>query len=130
MAMGLAKILNPQTPEGMAALMAEEIDTVIDATGVPQAMLNSFEIAKKEVVIFGFTNEKFEVDQSRWFQKELVIKNSKVQTIDNLRAVVKLLEEGKINPGSFVGGIMPFAEYDKAVEKVYKKEAVKILLRW
>ncbi|MDD3925997.1 MAG: zinc-binding dehydrogenase [bacterium] len=126
--LGLKRVVNPINE--LDSLIEEGADLVIDATGVPRSILNSFEITRHEVVIFGFTNEKFEVDQSRWFQKEMVIKNSKVQTIDNLRAVVQLLEEGRIDPGSFTGGIMSFEDYDKAVEKVYKKEAVKILLKW
>ncbi len=128
--MGLEKIYDPQRPEELNALKAGGIDLVIDATGVPQAILNAFEITTKEVVIFGFTNERFEVDQSKWFQKELVIKNSKVQTIEDLRAAVRLQEEGKLETERFLGGVMSFGEYDKAVEKVYKKEAIKILLAW
>ena len=88
------------------------------------------EITNKEVIIFGFTNEPFEVDQSKWFYKEMVIKNSKVQSIDDLRAVVRLLEQGKIQTRSFITDVMTFAEYDKAVERVYNKEAIKILLTW
>ncbi len=126
--LGVKRVVNPAV--ALDSLIEEGVDLVIDATGVPRSILNSFEITRHEVIIFGFTNEPFQVDQSRWFQKELVIKNSKVQTIDNLRAVVRLLEEGRIDPGSFVGGIMSFEEYDKAVERVYKKEAVKILLKW
>lgn len=128
--LGVKNIVNPTVKEKLDELIQEGADLVIDATGVPQSILNSFEITRKEVVIFGFTNQPFEVDQSRWFQKEMVIKNSKVQTIDDLRAVVRLLEEGKIQTRSFISGIMSFEEYDKAVEKVYKKEAIKILLKW
>ncbi len=112
------------------ALSKENIELVIDATGVPEAILNAFEISSGEVVIFGFTNEKFEVDQSKWFQKELVIKNSKVQTIEDLKAVVGLLEKGEIETKRFVSDIMNFNDYADAVEKVYKKEAIKILLKW
>ncbi len=128
--LGLKSIINPSVKEELDELVQEGADLVIDATGVPQSILNSFEITRKEVIIFGFTNQPFEVDQSKWFQKEMVIKNSKVQTIDDLRAVVRLLEEGKIQTRSFISGIMSFEEYDKAVEKVYKKEAIKILLKW
>ena len=128
--LGLKSIVNPSVKEELDELVQEGADLVIDATGVPQSILNSFEITRKEVIIFGFTNQPFEVDQSKWFQKEMVIKNSKVQTIDDLQAVVRLLEEGKIQTRSFISGIMSFEEYDKAVEKVYKKEAIKILLKW
>ena len=72
----------------------------------------------------------FQVDQSKWFAKEMVIKNSKVQTIDDLRAVTRLLEQGKIDTRSLVSGVMSYDEYDAAVEKLYRKEAIKILMEW
>jgi 2-desacetyl-2-hydroxyethyl bacteriochlorophyllide A dehydrogenase len=128
--LGLARIVDPSREGDLEALIEEGTDVVIDATGVPQAILNAFEITRREVIIFGFTNEKFEVDQSKWFQREMVIKNSKIQSIADLKAVVRLREEGRIETKQFIDGIMGFGDYDKAVEKVYKKEAVKILLEW
>ena len=128
--LGVEKVYDPTADDGMQALMDEKIDTVIDATGIPQAILAAMEITTKELVIFGFTNQPFEVDQSKWFQKELVIKNSKVQTVDDLRAAVGMLERGEIRTRDFISGVMTFDEYAEAVEKVYKKEAVKILLAW
>ncbi|MFH0964132.1 MAG: zinc-binding dehydrogenase [Planctomycetota bacterium] len=128
--LGLERVVDPSDPKALAVLVGEGADLVIDATGVPQSILNSFEITRREVVIFGFTNQSFLVDQSKWFRKEMVIKNSKVQTIDDLRAVVRLLEERKINTRPFISGVMSFNDYDKAVEKLYNKKAVKILLKW
>jgi len=127
---GVSRVFNPNDPAELAALIREGADMVIDATGAPQGILNAFEITRKEVVIFGFTNQPFEVDQSKWFQKEMVIKNSKVQTISDLRAAAGMLEAGQIDPRPFISGKMPFTAYDKAVEKVYRKEAIKILLYW
>jgi 2-desacetyl-2-hydroxyethyl bacteriochlorophyllide A dehydrogenase len=128
--LGLARVLSPATSRGMHRLKAEKIDLIIETSGCPAGMLNAFEITRKEVVIFGFTNEPFEVDQSKWFQKELVIRNSKVQTIDNLRAVCRLLEQGKIRTRNLISAVMPFEQYAEAVEKLYRKKAVKILLTW
>lgn len=129
-ALGLDRIVNPAAKEELDALVAEGADVVIDATGVPQSILNAFDITRREVVIFGFTNEPFEVDQSKWFHKEMIIRNSKVQTIENLRAVARLLEQGKLQTRPFISDIMRYEDYDKAVEKLYRKEAIKILLKW
>ena len=52
----------------------------------------------------------------------MVIRNSKVQTIDDLKAVVSLLENRKISTKEYISGIMKFTEYEKAVEKIYKKK--------
>ena len=128
--LGVKKLYDSADPKQFKQLLDEKIDVVIDATGVPKAMLNAFEITRHEVVIFGFTNEPFEVDQSKWFQKELVIRNSKVQSIDDLRAVARLMEAGKIHTADMISGVMPYGQYAEAVEKVYRKEAIKILLTW
>lgn len=127
---GLKEVVSPLDKEEFNKLQKNGVDIVIDCTGVPESILNSFNITRREVMIFGFTNKKFKVDQSKWFQKEMIIRNSKVQTIDDLKAVVKLLEQGKISTKEFVSGVDKFENYDKAVEKIYKKKAIKILLEW
>ena len=129
-ALGVARTFDPSDAAQFKQLVDEKIDVIIDATGVPEAMLNSFEITAHEVVIFGFTNKPFTVDQSKWFQKELVIRNSKVQSIDDLRAVARLLEAGKIRTVDLIDGVMPFEQYGEAVEKIYNAEAIKILMTW
>ena len=130
-ALGADRVINISDSSNVASDELESIvDIVVDATGVPEAIQRSFELAASEVMIFGFTNKPFLVDQSKWFAKEMVIRNSKVQDIEDLRQVVSLLEDGKISAKEYVSGVMSFEEYDKAVEKVFKKEAVKILLKW
>lgn len=128
--LGVERLVDAGDPEQLQGLVEAGADLVIDATGYPQGILNAFEISRREVVIFGFTNEPFEVDQSKWFVKEMVIKNSKVQTIANLRAVVRMLEEGRIRTRPFITDVMSFDEYAEAVERLYEKRAVKILLEW
>ena len=128
--LGTSYVVDPSNSTQLQELIKTGVDLVIDCTGVPQSILNSFEITRREVIIFGFTNQKFEVDQSKWFHKEMIIRNSKVQTIDDLKAVVSLLETMKISTKEYISGIMKFTEYEKAVEKIYKKEAIKILLEW
>lgn len=127
---GLARVVSPEDTEAFAALVDEGLDVVFDTTGCPSGILNAFELTRKEVMVFGFTNTPFAVDQSKWFQKEMVIRNSRNQTVEDLRAVVALLEQGRIETGSFVSDIMPFSAYDKAVERVRDKEAIKVLLSW
>ena len=118
------------TAAGRAKILAEKIDLIIDTAGCPASMLAAFEFTRREVVIFGFTNQPFTVDQSKWFQKELVIRNSKVQTIDNLRAAVRLLERRKIRTRGLINAVMPYEKYTEAVKRLYEHKAVKILLAW
>jgi 2-desacetyl-2-hydroxyethyl bacteriochlorophyllide A dehydrogenase len=127
---GLANVLSPTTAADRKKILAEGIDLIIDTAGCPASILAAFEFTRREVVIFGFTNEPFTVDQSKWFQKELVIRNSKVQTIENLRAAVRLLERGKIHTRRLINAVMPYERYAEAVRMLYEHKAVKILLVW
>ncbi|OGS21240.1 MAG: hypothetical protein A2252_06105 [Elusimicrobia bacterium RIFOXYA2_FULL_39_19] len=122
--MGIKRVLKP------AALKNDKFSVVIDTTGSPEAMKYSFELAQKEVMFFGFTDKKFEVNPAQWFEKELVIRNSRRQSLSDLKEVVKLAEQGKLKVKDFVSGVFSFEDYDKAVALVYKKSAVKVLLRW
>lgn len=127
---GAERLADAKNLSALNVLKEEGADLVIDAAGTPESIRNAFDITRKDVLIFGFTNEKFEVDQSQWFQKEMTIKNSRKLNINDLKAAAKLLEEGEINASGLISGIMLFEEYDKAVEKIAKKQALKILLKW
>lgn len=127
---GAERLVDATDISALNALKEEGADLVIDAAGTPQSIQNAFDITRKDLLIFGFTNEEFEVNQSEWFQKEMTIKNSRALSIDDLKAAAKLLEENKIDAASLISGIMSFEEYDKAVEKIAKKQALKILLKW
>ena len=127
---GIDRVIDPGEASCLAALREEGADLVIDATGLPESMRSSFDIARDVVVIFGFTNQPFEVDQSVWFRKELVIRNSRELTIADLCAAAELLAARKIDPGPMISEVMRFRDYDRAVEKIGRGEAVKILLEW
>jgi threonine dehydrogenase-like Zn-dependent dehydrogenase len=102
----------------------------IDCTGVPASILNTFKVSRGEVTIFGFSMEPFEVVQSEWFHKELVIRNSKIQNHHDLVAVVGLWKQGVIDPAPMVSRTMRFEQYAEAVELLYHRQAIKILLEW
>ena len=127
---GLDSIVDARDEEQMANLAEKGIDLVIDAAGTPNSIPAAFELSRKDVVIFGFTNEPVTVRPSVWFQKEMVIKTSRRQTIDDLRDVVRLLEAGKIHPGEMIDDVMTFSKYDKAVSKIHREKATKMLLTW
>jgi len=44
--------------------------------------------------------------------------------------VAALLDEGRIDTRPVVTGVMNFTEYRDAIEKVARREAIKIALRW
>ena len=58
------------------------------------------------------------------------IMNSKEHTVEDLCAVVELFEKGRIEPKKLISEVISFSCYDKAVERIINKEAIKVLLKW
>ena len=127
---GATETVNAGNEDELAAFLARGVDVAIDCTGVPASILNAFKASRGEVTIFGFSMEPFEVVQSEWFHKELVIRNSKIQNHHDLVAVVGLWKQGVIDPAPMVSRTMRFEQYAEAVELLYHRQAIKILLEW
>ncbi|MFB3893421.1 MAG: zinc-binding dehydrogenase [Phycisphaerae bacterium] len=127
---GATRTVNAASAAAMKRLAADAPEVFIDASGYVESMKASLKLARKLVVIFGFSQQPFEVVQSEWFGRELVIKNTAIHTLADLTAVCRLLEAKKINPAPFVSRVMRFEQYKEAVELIGKKKVIKILLVW
>ncbi len=127
---GATSTVNAASPAAMKRLAADAPEVFIDASGYVESMKTSLKLARKLVVIFGFSQQPFEVVQSEWFHRELVIKNTAIHTLADLTAVCRLLEARKIDPAPFVSRVMTFEQYKEAVELIGKKKVIKILLEW
>jgi L-gulonate 5-dehydrogenase len=127
---GASKLVNPARAAALKRLSADAPDIFIDASGHVESMKTSLRLARKMVVIFGFSQEPFEVVQADWFARELVIKNTAIHGLDDLRAVCRLLEAGKIDPAPFISRVMTFEQYARAVELIGAGKVIKVLLRW
>ena len=129
------KLMQKKAPSVDEAAALEELKRdapalVFDCSGSARGVEGSFLLAREELVIFGFTTDPITVHQSVWFGKELVIRNSKILSLDDLRAVASLLDSGAVDPGQLVTHVLPFSEYARALELVRRKEAVKVALVW
>jgi 2-desacetyl-2-hydroxyethyl bacteriochlorophyllide A dehydrogenase len=127
---GATETVNASRDDELPRLFERGVDVAIDCTGVPASILNAFKVSRGEVTIFGFSMEPFQVVQSEWFHKELVIRNSKIMDHPDLVAVVGLWTQGLIDPGSMISRVMKFEQYAEAVELLYRQQAIKILLEW
>jgi len=129
--LGVDRVINPKDKEAFKELVASEVNTVIDCSGNSRSIQNSFQIASEQVVIFGYTDEDFLVDQSIWFHRELMIKNAKImgkEPMKNFETAVRLLEKGMINVKKLITKIMPLTDYLEALKMLEKKEAIKIII--
>jgi len=103
---------------------------VFECSGSARSLETSFLLAGEELVIFGYTTDPATVWQPVWFARELTIKNSKILSLDDLRAVAELMDRGRIAPGKLISARMPFSQYDQAVAAVRGGEAIKVALVW
>lgn len=114
----------------LAAVRANQCEILFECSGNPRSMEVSFLLAEKDLTVFGYVNEPVEAIPAVWFQKELLIKSSKILTIDDLRAVTELLADGRIDTRPIVTDVMRFSQYAAALERIGNREAIKIALTW
>lgn len=105
-------------------------DVIVDCSGHPGSLATSFLLARQAVTIFGYTDQPVTVNPAIWFHKELTIRSSKQLTLDDLRAVAAMLDDGRIDPGPMVSAVMPFARYAEALDRIRRRDAIKIALQW
>ncbi len=129
--LGVDKVINPKDKDAFKELVASKVNTVVDCSGNPKSIQNSFQIAGEQVIIFGYTDEDFLVDQSIWFHRELVIKNAKImgkEPMKNFETAVRLLEKGMVNVKKLTTKTMPLTDYLEALKILERKEAIKIII--
>ena len=114
----------------LQAALANQCEILFECSGNPRSMEVSFLLAGRDLTVFGYTNEPVEVLPAVWFQKELQIKSSKILTIAELRAVTQLLAEGKLDTRPIVTDVVHFAEYGAALERLRRRESIKIAMTW
>ena len=103
---------------------------VIDCSGSAKALQNSFVLAGEELVVFGYTVDPTTVYTPVWFARELTIRNSKVLSHDDFRAVTALMDEGRIKPGRLISRKMSYPDYGEALAAIRAHEVVKIAITW
>ena len=59
--LGVNEIFDPSDSKSLQELIKTGVDTVIDCTGVPASILNSFEITRKEVMILGLQTKNLKL---------------------------------------------------------------------
>jgi len=112
----------------VAELMREGVEVVVDCTGSGESLRRSFAMSRDEVLIFGYTDVPFMADESVWFRNELTIRASRILGLDDLCAVVSLVEAGELHPRALITHSLTLDRYDEAVRLVECKEAIKVLI--
>ena len=106
------------------------VDWVYECSGSPVATTLSINLVKKQGTIMqiGLHGNSFDFDFLEAELKEITIKTSFAGSLDAWDRTMILLDQGKIDLAPLVSDVFTMTEWEKAFEKIFKKEGIKIML--
>ena len=106
------------------------VDWVYECSGSPVATTLSINLVKKQGTIMqiGLHGNSFDFDFLEAELKEITIKTSFAGSLDAWDRTMILLDQGKIDLAPLVSDVFTLTEWEKAFEKIFKKEGIKIML--
>lgn len=112
----------------VATLETSGVDIAIECSGHKGAYAAACHSARRDVIIFGYAEGVMEVPLWPLFDRELTIHNSKWLTNDDLTAVVRLIESGRIRTAPLISRRLDFHGYADAVAAVGRGEIIKAVM--
>ncbi len=113
-------------------LLNGDLPTVIlDATGSPKSMMNTFKYAAAggTIVFIGLFMGDVVFHDPSFHKKELTLKASRAAMGEDFRRIIKLIEAGKIDATSFITHRIKFDDVPTEFEKLYeKKDLIKAII--
>lgn len=126
--LGADQVVAANDVSGMERLTQTGADIVIECSGHKAAYAAACRIARQALVIFGYSEGVMEVPLWPLFDHELTIHNSKWLTNEDLTAVVRLIESGKIRTDRLISRRLDFTGYTEAVAAVGRGEIIKAVM--
>lgn len=118
--------------EELSKLLDGNLPTVIlDATGNPTSMMNTFKYAAAggTIVFIGLFMGDVVFHDPSFHKKELTLKASRAAMGEDFGRIIKLIEEDKIDATSFITHRMKFEDVPTDFEKLYKqKDLIKAII--
>lgn len=111
-----------------AALEAAGVDIAIECSGHKAAYASACRLARRDVVIFGYSEGVVELPLWPLFDHELTLHNSKWLTTADLTAVVRLIEAGRVRTAPLISRRLDFTGYADAVAAVGRGEIIKAVM--
>ena len=126
--LGADQVVAADDATGIEQLRRTGADIVIECSGHKAAYAAACHIARQSLVIFGYSEGLMEVPLWPLFDHELTIHNSKWLTHEDLTAVVRLIESGKIRTDRLISRRLDFTGYPEAVAAVGRGEIIKAVM--
>ncbi|GAB3649854.1 zinc-binding alcohol dehydrogenase family protein [Echinicola sediminis] len=94
---------------------------VLDATGSPQSMLNTFKYtaAGGTIVFIGLFQGDVVFNDPYFHKKELTLKASRAALSSDFKRIIRLTEAGKLHPEDYITHRLTFGQVPTEFEKLY-----------
>lgn len=115
-------LVSEQVEEDLTELLNGDLPTVVlDATGNPKSMLNTFKYAASggTVVFIGLFQGDVVFNDPYFHKKELTLKASRAALSGDFSRIIRLIEAGKINPETYITHRINFDDVPEQFEKLY-----------
>jgi threonine dehydrogenase-like Zn-dependent dehydrogenase len=126
--LGANQTVDAGDANALESLAAAGADIVIECSGHKAAYAAACRIARRDLVIFGYSEGVVELPLWPLFDHELTLHNSKWLTTANLTAVVRLIEAGRIRTAPLISRRLDFTGYVDAVAAVGRGEIIKAVM--
>jgi 2-desacetyl-2-hydroxyethyl bacteriochlorophyllide A dehydrogenase len=128
--LGADETVDPLAP-GARDRLERAAEVVIECSGNARSVEQSFRTADRLLVIFGYTSDPIQVDQAVWFHRELEIRNARIlgpEPMVTFGRAVAAFAAGEIDQAPLVSRRMPLESYEKALEVLEERRALKVVL--
>lgn len=115
-------LVSDHVAEDLTTLLDGDLPTVVlDATGSPQSMLNTFKYcaAGGTIVFIGLFQGDVVFNDPYFHKKELTLKASRAAMSSDFSRIIRLIEAGKLNPETYITHRLAFDEVPTEFEKLY-----------
>ncbi|TRX54854.1 zinc-binding alcohol dehydrogenase family protein [Fulvivirga sp. M361] len=109
--------------EDLMHLLEGDLPTIVlDATGSAQSMLNTFKYvsAGGTIVFIGLFQGDVVFNDPYFHKKELTLKASRAALSTDFSRIIRLIEAGKIDPGSYITHRMDFNDVPEKFKDLYE----------
>jgi L-iditol 2-dehydrogenase len=127
---GADYVFSPRDNKGLMEIKGMGPETVIECSGSHAGMNTALDMAKKDVLLYGYNENPFSVTQSEWADKNLGIKSQSSFNQEIWDETADYINRSFINPGLLVSCVLPLSadNYSRAMDKLKSPETVRIVL--
>lgn len=109
----------------------EGVDVVVDSAGNSAALQLALRLVRRQgtIVKVGWGPEPFSHSLDELLRKSATMRGTFAHNFRNWRAVLALLEAGRLQAGPLITDVVPLSEWEGAFTRVQQRQAIKMVLR-